>query len=80
MTQYVLNVLVAADALLNTILGGLPDETISARAARAQQAGRRWGCILCRLLDRLEQDHCALSLKGDAARAEALEDDLGVSE
>lgn len=34
MEQYILNVLVAVDQLGNALLGGCPDETVSARLGR----------------------------------------------
>lgn len=55
---YVLRVLIGVDQLLNAILGGLPDETISSRAAKAARKGRAWGCVLCRVLDIFHRDHC----------------------
>lgn len=47
------------DRAANGGINGDPRETISARAGRARTAGRRWGCVLCRLLDTLDRDHCA---------------------
>lgn len=55
--------MVSYDQLANATFGGHPDETISSRAARARGKGRRWGCILCRLLDALDPDHCAKHLE-----------------
>jgi hypothetical protein len=49
------------DHLGNAATGGNPNETISSRAYKAMQDGRRWGCILCRLLDYLQKDHCKKS-------------------
>lgn len=49
---------VAHDQLANAAANGDPDETISSRANRARGEGRRWGCVLCRLLDWLAPDHC----------------------
>jgi hypothetical protein len=47
-------------------LMGSFDETISERAARARNGGKRWGCVLCRVLDRVlspkKRDHCDTSL------------------
>lgn len=54
---------IAFDRLGNTAINGDPDETISSRAARARLAKRRWGCILCRLLDSLDSNHCNKSLE-----------------
>mgnify|MGYP001550900627 CR=1 FL=1 len=50
---------IAHDQLANAAANGNPDETISSRANRARIEGRRWGCILCRLLDAIDPpDHC----------------------
>lgn len=46
------------DQLVNVATNGHEDETISSRAARARDKGRRWGCILCRWLDALDKNHC----------------------
>jgi len=62
-------------------------ETVSLQAARAHVAGRRWGCVLCWVLDRLvEREHCAMALAPDmptarpaAYRAGALLMVLGVA-
>ena len=59
---------VAYDQLANAAFGGDPDETISSRAGKAARNGRRWGCVLCRLLDRFEPDHCEKSLEPDAGK------------
>lgn len=56
-------VAVGYDQLLNVYLGGDEDETISSRAGRAALRGERWGCVLCRLLDRLDSDHCRKSIE-----------------
>lgn len=52
-------VLIAADQLVNALLAGWPDETLSSRAYRWEQNGvRSWPR---RLIDRLffwEQEHC----------------------
>lgn len=53
--------LIAHDQLANAAANGDPDETGSSRAARARREGRRWGCILCRILDTIEKDHCKKS-------------------
>lgn len=51
----------AFDRVANAATGGQDTETISSRAHRAVQEERRWGCILCSLLDRFEKDHCKKS-------------------
>ena len=46
------------DQNANAAFNGSEDESISSRAARARDSNRRWGCILCRLLDAIDPDHC----------------------
>lgn len=65
MKRYALNVLVSLDQLINTLLWGDPDETISSRAGKAALRGKRWGCVLCKLLDKLESGHCNKSIEPD---------------
>ncbi len=42
MKFWLLQILLAFDQLLNTVLGGWSDETISARAWRQHRTSRRW--------------------------------------
>lgn len=65
MNPRVFAVLVAFDRFVNVVFGGRADETISSRSAKARRDGKAWGCILCKLLDRLDPNHCDLSLKTD---------------
>lgn len=50
------------DQLANAAFGGNPDETISSRAGRKKKDGEKWACLLCRLLDVFEKDHCERSI------------------
>jgi hypothetical protein len=52
------SIAVALDRAGNAAANGDNKETISSRANRARSEGRRWGCILCRLLDWLSPNHC----------------------
>lgn len=52
------NALVGFDQTLNALTGGSEDQTISARAYEAQGKGKAWGCVLCKLLDLIDNDHC----------------------
>lgn len=56
------NIAKMIDETANVGANGKVNTTISARAARARNAGRRWGCILCRVLDWVQKDHCSSSL------------------
>jgi hypothetical protein len=55
---------------------GIPGETISARAGKAAKRGKKWGCILCKILNWIETDHCNKAIKNDIIRAQAVIDDL----
>ena len=57
--------LVAADRLVNAVLGGSASDTISARAAKAKRDGKAWGRHLCCFLDWLDKNHCDDALKED---------------
>lgn len=48
----------AYDQLGNAVLGGDPQRTVTERAGKAMKEGRRWACVLCKLLDRIDPDHC----------------------
>lgn len=63
--RYFWNLLIALDQFANAMLAGDPDETISSRAAKAQEKGRRWGCVLCRLLDVVDPGHCRRVVERD---------------
>ena len=43
---------------LRLAISGDEDKTISHRAAIAREEGKRWGCVLCGLLDKLDPGHC----------------------
>jgi hypothetical protein len=62
--QYIMNwIIFLFDQSLNTLRGGDPGESISVAAAKAQLAGVRWGCVLCKILAKLlRDDHCTASL------------------
>lgn len=56
---------VSEDQTFNALAGGSEDETISSRSAKAQRRGKRWGCVLCRLLDLIDPGHCARHIEPD---------------
>lgn len=59
---------VAFDQLGNAAANGDPDETVSSRAGKARLLGRRWGCVLCKLLDWLDPGHCDRFIERDRGR------------
>lgn len=55
----------ALDRTENAIADGMPQQTISLRAALAAQRGERWGCWLCAFLSvAVQRGHCAKQLAG----------------
>lgn len=62
------NLLLAIDQLGNALIRGHPDETISSRAAKSARRGKRWACVLCRMLDWIDPDHCERSIEADRGR------------
>lgn len=62
--KFLWNILIGVDQLANTLLGGAPDETISARAGRGK--GTRWyWTIVAKVLDKIDPHHT-----NDAVRSE----------
>ena len=62
MKQYLLNVLIAIDQLVNALIGGYPDETLSASAYIGEQEGKPLGRFFRPVIDFLfrpfERSHC----------------------
>ncbi len=61
--RFILNILVWFDEGLNTLTGGDPGETVSSRAEKARQNNRKWGCVLCWVLDKIQKNHCKIALE-----------------
>lgn len=57
-SSWIMRVLIAFDRLMNAVFRGKDQETISRRAARARGQKKRWGCLLCAFLDKLDPGHC----------------------
>lgn len=66
--RYFWNILLWIDQGLNTLTGGDPDETVSSRAAKAKRNGRRWGCVLCKVLNWFDRNHCEKSIEEDEGK------------
>lgn len=69
MKQYLLNIAIALDQVLNALRGGSPDETLSAAAWRTEQKGRLLGRVFRPLIDLtftlLEKEHCRKSFESE---------------
>jgi len=68
MFRYIMNVLITTDRLINTLLGGHPNKTISQRMGLWYIIGG-WRAVvafpMCWVLDRLHSDHCINCLEND---------------
>ena len=51
-------IMLASDRLANSVFGGSDRETISSRSYRGQTEGVRGWCLLCRILDAIDKNHC----------------------
>ena len=74
--KYAWRILVAIDQLANTVLGGYPDETFSARAYRKALAGQPFWRLTRWTIDGLffwEPDHCRKSYESELAQNHAPE-------
>ena len=73
MRQYHRNVLIAWDQLLNTLLGGWPDETLSSRAYRLALVGSPWPMRAIDTMARCfgDKDHCWESYESERKRVQA---------
>lgn len=56
------------DQLGNASTGGSEDELISSRAGKARKSGEKWACVLCKLLDKIDPNHCEKSIEPDEGK------------
>lgn len=68
MLPYLANVAVAINQLANALLGGQPDEMLSARAHRAHLRGRSGARNAINLLFWWQLDHCLLAYRQEIER------------
>lgn len=84
MGAYLSNFGEALDRLLNTLIGGSYQQTVSQHAAIAEDKHERWACWLCAWLSAtVQRNHCALTLAGapisDLSRVKAFGQLLAVA-
>jgi hypothetical protein len=66
--SYFRRLFVATDQLLNVILGGHEDETISSRIGKDARRGKEFACVLCRILHWIDRDHCEKAIEKDEGK------------
>ena len=66
MKRYLINLVISIDQLVNTILGGYPDETMSSRMGKhLVKKDCRLCKFICRLLNKIDPNHCIDSIEKD---------------
>ena len=62
--RYLINLSIAVDVMMNTLLGGSPHETISSRLGRAESGGNSWARVICNALSKIfsQPEHCRRSI------------------
>jgi hypothetical protein len=68
--RYFWNILISVDQLINTLLGGDPDETISSRCGKYRH--RKICRFICQILDKIEYRHCEKSIEIDEGKREVI--------
>ena len=66
-------ILIALDQLLNALLGGFADETLSAHVYRMEQQKKPWG-FMRRVIDTLlwfDEQHCFMSYVSEKKRLQS---------
>jgi len=68
--KYLFNLLISIDQLVNTILGGFPDETMSSRMGKKidQKRNCKICHVICRWLNYVDPNHCINSIEEDEGR------------
>ena len=71
MQAYLKQVLIGLDQLLNTLMGGWADETLSSRAWRHYVKGDyKWPKVLIDGVLFFDKDHCQLSYESEIKRSQ----------
>lgn len=72
MRAYILHLLIAIDQLVNALLAGAPDETLSARAWRTEVQGRVLGRVFRPLIDLIfwpvQRQHCRAAYMAELSK------------
>jgi len=70
--KYLFNLFLGLDQMLNCVLAGDPDETVSSRLGRVKRANggtypktRPWGYVLDKMLDKIDPGHSIDSIEED---------------
>ena len=72
--QYILNNLYSFDQMVNTLLGGDPDETISSRLGKMmiRREANVFAKLICWFLDIIDPGHCVDSIESDEGKRQVI--------
>ena len=72
--NYLLNFLIAIDQLVNAILGGRPDHTISGRIGYHAMHGKIWALILEKVINWIffDRNHCRDNIEWDILKRDGI--------
>lgn len=73
-SRYARNILIGLDQLINAILFGDPDETLSSHIGKAAEHGHWFAIMMSRFLDLFEKDHCKKSMEYDEGKRQLFKD------
>jgi hypothetical protein len=65
---YFARVFVSLDQTLNALTGGDEDETLSSRWGKDARRGRKFACVMCKLLDLIDKGHCEKAIERDEGK------------
>lgn len=69
--KYLWNILVSIDQLINTLLGGDPDETMSSRMGKHLAKHNCPFCnFMCKILNLIDKNHCVKTIEVDEGKDE----------
>jgi hypothetical protein len=68
MKRYFYNILIGVDQLVNAILGGDPDETISSRIGKRAREGYKISIFLSKFLDIFDKNHAEDAIEEDEGK------------
>lgn len=74
MKTYLLHLGIALDQLVNALLAGDPDESLSSRAHRMRLKGHRWWGWMAGAIDRLffwQDGHCRMAYEAEVERRQS---------
>ena len=71
--KYFRNILISIIQLVNTLLGGDPDETLSSRLGKLERRGNKLAIFICKILDFFDDCHCQNAIEEDEGKDKVID-------